>query len=414
LSKDSLILVVGGGPAGLTAAATLARHRAGHVLLLEREAEAGGIPRHSFHTGFGIRDLRRVMQGPRYAAQLVATARSAGVEIWTSASVTGCSAAGELEISSPRGRFALGADAVVLCTGCRERSRAARLIPGSRPSGIMTTGTLQQLVHLHGRSVGARAVILGAEHVSYSAIATLHDAHARAIALVTELPRHQSYAAFRLGARLRHGTRTLVDTKLTRIYGRTHVEGVELRERTGGRTHAIACDIVIMSGDWVPDAELAALAGIPIDPATGGPLVDTKLRTRRIGFFAAGNVTHPAETADIAALDGRHAALATIEYLRTREWPNPLTRIVCRSGIRWVVPQLIAADKTPPPRARFLLRAETLSRHDRIRVSQDERILAVARKRVLIPNRSLSLAADWTRGLSDAAPVMVSAESLME
>ncbi|MET0206476.1 MAG: FAD-dependent oxidoreductase, partial [Thermoleophilaceae bacterium] len=200
------VVIVGGGPAGLTAARELGRRGVRDVVVLEREPEAGGIPRHAGHQGFGLRDLRRPLSGPAYARTLSTLAREAGAELLTETMVTGWSPDGPLELTSPAGRSTLDPDAVILASGCRERPRSARLVPGSRPSGVMTTATLQQLVYLKGARVGGRALIVGAEHVSFSAIMTLAHGGARAIGMTTELPRHQSLTAFRAGAALRYRT----------------------------------------------------------------------------------------------------------------------------------------------------------------------------------------------------------------
>ena len=187
------VLIVGAGPAGLAAATALAD--AGEkVLVLDREAELGGIPRHASHVGYGIIDLRRVLTGPGYARHYVRAAERAGAALRSE--TTALSWAGErtLLCTSPRGRFEITARAIVLATGCRERPRAARLVPGSRPGGVFTTGSLQQYVHSRGLPVGTRAVIVGAEHVSFSAVMTLRRADVRVVAMVDEQPRHQTYA----------------------------------------------------------------------------------------------------------------------------------------------------------------------------------------------------------------------------
>ena len=140
------VVIVGGGPAGLAAALELRRRGVADVLVLEREPAAGGIPRHAQHQGFGLRDLRRPLSGPSYARRYAELAAAAG---------------GPLELTGPRGRELLEPRAVVLATGCRERPRSARLVPGSRPEGVMTTGMLQQLVYLKGRAPGTRALVVG-------------------------------------------------------------------------------------------------------------------------------------------------------------------------------------------------------------------------------------------------------------
>src|SRR6185503_4135141 len=135
-------------------------HRLGvsEVVVIEREREPGGIPRHARHQGFGLRDLRRPLSGPAYARRYAELAASAGAELRTDTMVTGWSSDGPLELTGPRGRETIEPDALILATGCRERPRSARLVPGSRPEGVMTTGTLQQLVYLKRRRVGERAL----------------------------------------------------------------------------------------------------------------------------------------------------------------------------------------------------------------------------------------------------------------
>ncbi len=182
---DGPLVVVGGGPAGLAAAVELRRRGLGEVVVIEREGEPGGIPRHAQHQGFGLRDLRRVLSGPAYARRYAELARAAGVGAADrdDGHRLGFAArrALELSLTGPAGRSTLPAAAVVLATGCRERPRSARLVPGARPAGVMTTGMLQQLVYLQGLPAGRRALVVGAEHVSFSAILTLAHGGARTV-----------------------------------------------------------------------------------------------------------------------------------------------------------------------------------------------------------------------------------------
>ena len=179
-----------------------------------------------------------------------------------------------LKLTGPGGRWEIEPPAVVLATGCRERPRSARLVPGSRPPGVMTTSTLQQLVHLRGQKVGRRAVIVGAEHVSFSAVATLAHGGASVAGLVTELPRHQSLGAFRAGAAVRYRAPVWSRTAVSAIHGAERVESVELTELESGRTRTVECDLVIFTADWIPDHELAVMAGCELDRGTLGPFVD--------------------------------------------------------------------------------------------------------------------------------------------
>ena len=211
----------------------------------------------------------------------------------------------------------------MLATGCRERPRPARLVPGSRPEGVITTGTLQQLVYLKGLKPGTRALVVGAEHVSFSALLTLAHGGARAVGMVTELPRHQSLALFRAGAALRFRAPLWTRTALSAIHGHARVEEVELTDLDSGALRRVACDTVVFSADWIPDHELAVMAGLAMDAGTRGPAVDAALRTSRPGVFAAGNLLHGAETADVAALGGRHAGAAAAAFVSGGGgWPD--------------------------------------------------------------------------------------------
>jgi thioredoxin reductase len=402
---DAPVAVVGGGPAGLAAGVELKRRGVRDVVVLEREPEAGGIPRHAKHPGFGLRDLRRALTGPAYARRWAELARAAGVEVLEETMVTGWGGAAAplaLELTSPRGRSTLEPAAVVLATGCRERPRPARLVPGSRPAGVMTTGMLQQLVYLRGLPAGHRALVVGAEHVSFSAILTLAHGGARTIALTTELPRHASLAAFRAGARLRYGVPVWSRTRVSGIRGRERVEAVELTELDSGRPRAVECDTVVFTGDWIPDHELAVMAGVELDPATRGPAVDPALRSSRPGVFAAGNLLHGAEQADVAALSGRHAAAGAARYLEDGEWPELRVPIVCEAPLGWIAPNVVGAG--PPPRGRFALRAHDFMRAPKVDIAQGETLIWSGRVARLMPGRSTRIPHGWTARVDPGGP----------
>ena len=295
MTRAARVEIVGGGPAGLSAAIELRTHGVDHVVVHEREQQGGGIPRHTNHLGFGVRDLHRMMRGPRYARTLVARARRAGVDLRLGSTV-----------------FSLDdidADAVILATGVRERPRAARLVPGDRPAGVFTTGAVQQLA-LAGRAVGSRAVIVGAEYVSFSAILTLAHAGCRSVAMVTPQPRHQTHTVLKLATADLRRVRVLTGVDLAEIVGRRRVERVVL---TDGRV--IDCDTVVFTGDWIPDHELARRSGLTMDPAIKGPVVDASFRTSRPGVFAVGNLVHRVAAADRCALDGRAVVPAVLAHL---------------------------------------------------------------------------------------------------
>jgi thioredoxin reductase len=373
------VAVIGGGPAGLTAAAELAPHVDGEVRVIEREIDTGGIPRHSDHPGYGIRDLKRFISGPAYARRLTEMAKDAGAVLETSAMVTGWADDRTLEITSPAGRRHLSADAVVLATGARERPRPARLIPGDRPDGVYTTGQLQNLVHLHHAKVGASAVVIGAELVSYSAVITLREAGCRTVLMTTTYPAAESYTAFRAVGRLALHVPVATRTRVTRINGKGRVESVEIENLDTGHRETVACDTVITTGDWIPDNELARSAGLAIDPATRGPRVDSALRTSTAGVFAAGNLLHPVDTADVAALDGQHVAAQVQRWLRTHDVPRPGVRLLADPPLRWVAPQILRPGDPAPARGRLLLWTDASVTVPHVQIIQDGKVVASRR-----------------------------------
>jgi thioredoxin reductase len=373
------VAIIGGGPAGLTAAAALAPHAGGGVLVLEREAETGGIPRHSDHLGYGLRDLRRFITGPAYARRLSAAALRAGATLETEAMVTGWAGERTLQVTSPRGVRTVTADAVVLATGARERPRPARLVPGDRPDGVYTTGQLQNLVNLHHGVVGRRAVIVGAELVSWSAVLTLRESGCATAAMVTPYPRAEAYTAFRLPGRLLLDGPVHTRSRLVRIDGKGRVRSVVVEDLATGARTAIACDTVVFTGDWIPDHELARTGGLAMDAATRGPLVDAALRTSEPGVFAVGNLLHPVDTADGAALDGRHVASTVRRWLATGHDAAKAVRIRTDGPFRWVAPQLVSPDAGPAPRGDLVFWVEEYRRFPRLRAVQDGRVLATVR-----------------------------------
>ncbi|MEV4383123.1 FAD/NAD(P)-binding oxidoreductase [Streptosporangium sp. NPDC049644] len=407
------VAVVGAGPAGLTAAAELAGLVDGEILVLERERVPGGIPRHSDHTGYGLRDLRRVMSGPGYARLLHRRAERAGARILTEATVTQVSGDRELEVTTPSGLLRVEPRALVLATGARERPRPARLITGDRGAGVYTTGHLQNLVHLHHGRPGKRAVIVGAELVSWSAVLTLREAGCRTVLMTTSQPVPESYAAFHLPGRALLRVPVATGTRLVSVEGDAGRVSAVVVEHVGtGRRRRVECDTVVLTGDWIPDHELARGTGLHLDPRSRGPVVDTALRTSRPGVFAAGNLIHPVDTADIAALDGRHVAAAAHRWLADERLGEVAFDIEVDAPLRWVAPSVVRRGDPPPSRGRLLLWTDTLVRSPVVRVHQAGRPLA--RRRLPWPaSPGRVFRVPWSllaRAEPDAGPVRLSLE----
>jgi thioredoxin reductase len=391
------VLVVGGGPAGLAAATGLREEGIDNVVLIDREKKAGGIPRQCFHTGFGLFDFKKVLSGPKYAETHLRRARKAGVVIRTECTAMDWwnrDAWHGVRVTSPLGLQEFEARAVLLATGCRERPRTARVIPGTRPDGIYTTNALQQWVHLHHHKPGDTAVVVGAEHVSYSAVMTLQEAGTRVAAMVTEHSKGQTYGPAHWWIAARKRVPLYTRASVANIMGTVRVTGVEIQTPSG--TCTIDCDTVVFTGDWIPDHEFCRTGSVPLNPFTKGPDVDPALRTLAPGVFAAGNLLRGAETADTASLEGRHAARSIADYLSGQpDWPGETQSVQfdVRSPIQWVSPTRIALDGTPPPRNRFTFRVDRVCEPGRVTITQDGRTLCEKPFRCLVPNRWYSIRA---------------------
>ena len=219
--------------------------------MVDREPDPGGVPRHCDHTGFGLQDLRRALTGPAYARLLTRRAEECGARIHTSTTVTGLSDDGAVTVVGPDGIGSVRPRVVLLATGARERPRPARLVPGDRPAGVFTTGQLQQWVVLHRLGVGRRAVVVGAEHVAYSAVLTLRHAGVATVAMVTELPRHQTVPAFALAVRVGLRVPSGPPHGWSGSAG-TGAGGVDVEDLRTGAVHRLEADTVVFTGDWVP------------------------------------------------------------------------------------------------------------------------------------------------------------------
>lgn len=402
------VLIVGAGPAGLSAALELKHLGVKNVVVAERESEAGGIPRFCHHTGFGIRDLHRVYVGPRYARHYVERAKREGIDVRTKTTITGWEDTVEtrLRYSSPQGIGIFDAKAVVLATGVRERPRAARLIPGKRPAGIFTTGSLQRFVYDKKIPIGKRAVIVGAELVSFSAVMTLRHAGVDVVAMTTKLPAHQlkfPYNVAKWGLMDVLGkTPVYTLSDVQEIVGDKRVQAVKLSHVESGKTTSLDCDTVVFTGDWIPEHEIARLGGITINSGTLGPQVDPHFRTSKPGVFAAGNLLHGAETADVSALEGRSVAKEVKDFLTSSVWATETLRIAKMKPIAWVYPNSISSDNAEGIGTLSFRVAEILKR-SAVKVYQGEQLLYAQRFPSLIPENTYKLSVSRFRNFDTNA-----------
>lgn len=334
------VAIVGGGPAGLGAALELSRLGLRRVVVLERFGEAGGIPRHCGHPPYGMREFGRVLSGPAYARRLVQAAEEAGVEIRTDTTVTAIRPGGVLELATTDGAQTLTAGRVLLATGNRERTRAQLLAPGLRPVGVMNTGALQSLIYLEGKRPFSRPVIVGSELVALSALLTCRRHGIKPVAMVETRDRPQTRRIDMLLARLM-GVPVLTGAELLAIEGAPRVKALRLRHKSEERR--LECDGIVFSGRFTPEATVARQSEIALDPRTLGPEVDADGRSSDPQVFVAGNVLHPVETAGHCWAEGRRAAQAIFRDMRKTPERAAGARVVPGEGLRYVVPQRLAA-----------------------------------------------------------------------
>ena len=380
------VAIVGAGPAGLAAAMALRAAGVERVLVLEREGEAGGIPRHCGHPPFGLREFHRLLAGPAYARRLVQAALAAGVEIALRHSVVAIEPEARLRVATPEGALAVQAKRVLLATGVRESSRAQRLIGGDRPVGVLTTGALQSFVYGEHRLPFRRPVVVGSELVSFSALLTLRRAGARPVAMVEAGSRVVARRAFPLYARL-IGVPLLTSSALHEIRGSGRVEGVVLRGPDGA-LRTLDCDGVLLTGRFRPAMELAQAAALEIDGGTRGPAVDQFGRTSDPLVFAAGNVLHPVETAGWCWREGGLVGEAIARDL-AQGLPDPrgALRLQASEPLAYALPQRLVPGSAAPALASLQLRvSRDVDGHLRIGgENQKWPLRARPERRVLLP-----------------------------
>jgi NADPH-dependent 2,4-dienoyl-CoA reductase/sulfur reductase-like enzyme len=338
------VLVVGGGPAGLAAAARAAETGA-RTLVLERDPTLGGILPQCIHDGFGVELWGESLTGPEFATHIEAEARERGVETHTDATVVRIDPDLTTRVLGPFGYEELRPAAAVLAMGCRERAFGALRIPSSRPAGIMTAGTAQRLVNLDGLMVGSRVVVLGSGDVGLIMARRMTLEGAEVAGVVEQmdfaggLARNvvQCLNDFEIPLMLRH---TVVE-----VLGRDRVTGVVVApvDEHGIPSEAdrtvIECDTLLVSTGLIPENELTTASGGELDDGSGGPVVDQRMMTSVPGLFACGNVVHVHDLVDWACLEGQAAGEAAARYAGGAVGGGAAIPVTHADDLRYAVPQ---------------------------------------------------------------------------
>jgi thioredoxin reductase len=385
------VAIVGGGPAGIAAACELRRRGIGRVAVFDRETTAGGAPRHCGSSAFGWREFGRVLTGPAYARRLVERARRAGVELRPAHSVVG----GGLRVVDPAGSTRVQAGRVILATGARETPPAARLISGDRPIGCLTTGALQSFIYLEGLLPVRRPLVVGTELVSLSALITCRRAGIRPVAVLESNPCPTAPAPLgwlprALGIPLHLGA------ELTAIHGGGRVECALVRLASGA-VREIACDGILFTGGFVPEAALAQSSHLLGDPGSRGPSIDQHGRCSDPAFFADGNVLRGVESAGWSYAEGVRVGRAVAADL-AGELPGTGRHIaVLRGpGVKLVVPQRVLLPANGLGLADLQVRLDgTLAGTLRIEIDDalvwQRDVKALPERRLLVPLAGLPL-----------------------
>ena len=366
------IVIIGGGPAGMSAAIAAYEHGNRSILIIEREKRLGGILKQCIHPGFGLEMYKEELTGPEFAARLIAKVREYNIDCRMSSMVLDIDR--KLRVtgtSSDLGVFTVQAGAVILAMGCRERPRGALNTPGTRPSGVFTAGAAQYFVNMYGYLPGKEVVILGSGDIGLimARRMTLEGAKVKAVCEVMPysggLARNieQCLNDFNIPLLLSH---TVVE-----VHGKERVTGVTIaqvenvpgkgRVPVKGTEQYIPCDTLLLSVGLIPENELTTSCGIKLNPATKGPEVDQDRQTEIPGIYSCGNVLHVHDLADFAAEEARIAGEAAAERVRklsenAEKGGKSAGEKLCEADgfkvglkadgkVRYVVPQVITAKK---------------------------------------------------------------------
>ena len=348
------LAVIGAGPAGLAAAVKARQLGIKNLLVFERDERPGGILPQCIHNGFGLKNFKEELTGPEYANRYISMAATSRVDIALDTMVLDIDKDRTISVVSSRGGLRkYKCKSIILAMGCRERPRGAIGTPGTRPAGIFTAGQAQRLVNIEGYMPGEEIVIQGSGDVGMimARRLTLEGAH---VAAVTEILPYSS-GLIRNEVQCLHDfdIPLLLSHTVSEIHGENRVEGVSVVgvdhawEPVAGTERFIACDTLLLSVGLIPENELSKMAGIHLDPLTGGPYVNEHLETGVRGLFSCGNVLHVNDLVDDVSAEGEIAARGA--YFRIKDKSPDKRKAIRIKGdetIGQIVPQVISGDHT--------------------------------------------------------------------
>ncbi len=338
------VLVIGGGPAGLAAA--IAAHKNGaKTLLVEREARLGGILKQCIHDGFGLVRFQEKLSGPEYAERFIDAFRKENIEALTLTFVTRIQKTENgfaVTLVNRDGVETVTANALILATGCRERTAKQVFIHGTRPAGVFTAGTAQHFTNLLGELPTKKCVILGSGDIGLimarrltlegAKVLGVYEAKSTPSGLTRNI--HQCLHDYDIPLYLSH--------TITRVFGQDRLTAVEIAEvdekmqPLAGTEQIVECDALILSVGLIPENELAETLGVQLDPKTKGPVCDGQLMTSVDGVFSCGNALHVNDLVDYVSESGESAGTNAAKYAKKTRRAIPIT---ASSALLYAVPQ---------------------------------------------------------------------------
>ena len=348
------IVIIGGGPAGLAAAAAAKKSGIDSILILERDKELGGILNQCIHNGFGLHTFKEELTGPEYARRFINEVEELKIEYYLNTMVIDISHEKVVTaMNRGEGQFEIQAKAVILAMGCRERARGALNIPGYRPAGIFSAGTAQRLVNMEGYMPGRKVVILGSGDIGLimARRMTLEGAQVQVVAELMPysggLKRNivQCLDDFGIPLKLSH---TVVDIRVKyRVEGITIAEVDSHGKPVPGTEEDYDCDTLLLSCGLIPENELSRGMGVDIEPVTSGPSVNESLETNIDGVFACGNVLHVHDLVDYVSEEATTAGHNAAKYVQgsLAKGSGKEIKLVPTGGVRYTVPKTIDVDR---------------------------------------------------------------------
>ena len=409
------IVIVGGGPAGMAAA--VAAYDAGvtDVVILDREPNLGGILMQCIHNGFGLHKLGRELTGPEYAHVYAQKVAERGIKVYYEATVTGVSPEKIVTAQCREGILKFQAKAVILAMGCRERSRGALNIAGSRPAGVYSAGTAQKLVNCMGYQVGKKVVILGSGDIGLIMARRMSYEGAKVEAVCEVMPYSGGLTRNIVQCLEDFGIPLYLSTTVVQIHGEKRLEGVtiaqvdERRRPIEETKRYIPCDTLLLSVGLIPENELTRAAGIPMDPVTNGALVDENCQTGVPGIFACGNVLQVHDLVDYVSEEAERAGKGAARLVLGCNDQTVNLTTKAGNGVRYVLPQTIHSGSED---VSLFLRVTQPFGKVRFTVSDGEKVLAVAKRLKAAPGEmeKITVKADALKGVT--GPITVALEEL--